>query len=301
MADLLSLASVVGFGLDWRDAPKESKKFFEELQTLQLALPGIVARLILEFDGAFDDGSSLLLAELGPNAPPDSNTRLMLNVCEKELSGLLEKLNAASKGGRLGWKRFRSAFIADRTREAVGAPYRQCSALNGIIIFDTAALCAATNKGLKELRKEQQGWTIPSVDGRKGQVNGFSTLKSSELRHAFDIKEGSSSLSEKYIPLLEDLVSICAGLTTVDQSRNVIRLVHYTTQGFFDRNPGVWFEDAQNGIAVACITYMSLAVFDQADFCLTDNQLETRPEVNPFYLYACRNWGHHVRSLTPSF
>ena len=31
------------------------------------------------------------------------------------------------------------------------------------------------------------------------------------------------------------LVSVCAGLVTIDRESNIIRLVHYTTEEFFER------------------------------------------------------------------
>ncbi|KFY91698.1 hypothetical protein V500_04517 [Pseudogymnoascus sp. VKM F-4518 (FW-2643)] len=55
-------------------------------------------------------------------------------------------------------------------------------------------------------------------------------LATSELQHALAIELGESSLDENNIPQIEDMVSVCAGLVTVDEESEIIRLVHYTTQ-----------------------------------------------------------------------
>jgi hypothetical protein len=62
----------VDLGFDWKEAPNEVRKFYEELQAVRLALSDVLGRLVVKFDGAFDGGNSLLLQELGPNAPADS-------------------------------------------------------------------------------------------------------------------------------------------------------------------------------------------------------------------------------------
>ena len=45
----------------------------------------------------------------------------------------------------------------------------------------------------------------------------------------------AEELDEDNIPDVEDIVSVCAGLVTVDEESNIIRLVHYTTQEYFER------------------------------------------------------------------
>jgi hypothetical protein len=55
-------------------------------------------------------------------------------------------------------------------------------------------------------------------------------LSTFELIHALAVEDGDSELHEDGLPQIEDTVSVCAGLTTVDEESSVIRLVHYTTQ-----------------------------------------------------------------------
>jgi ankyrin repeat protein len=108
---------------------------------------------------------------------------------------------------------------------------------------------------------------------------------------------GESEFDEDNLPDLDDLISVCAGLVTVtaDASSDIVRLVHYTTQEYFERTWARWFLDAHSSIATTCVTYLSFNVF-QADICPSDTAFEARLDKYPLYSYAARNWGHHART-----
>ena len=119
-------------------------------------------------------------------------------------------------------------------------------------------------------------------------------LTTSELRHALGVEVGESELDEENLPEVEDIISVCAGLVTVDEQSNIIRLVHYTTQEYFERTWTSWFPSAQADIAITCVTYLSFDIFETGS-CPTEKDFETRLQWNPLYDYAARNWGHHTR------
>lgn len=52
-------------------------------------------------------------------------------------------------------------------------------------------------------------------------------LTTLELQHALAVEVGESELDEENFPEIEDMVSVCAGLVTVDEECGIIRLVHY--------------------------------------------------------------------------
>jgi len=60
-------------------------------------------------------------------------------------------------------------------------------------------------------------------------------FKASDLRKALGIRVGQSAFDEDDCPDIIDMVSACAGLVTIDEESNIIRLVHYTTQEYLDR------------------------------------------------------------------
>jgi ankyrin repeat protein len=119
-------------------------------------------------------------------------------------------------------------------------------------------------------------------------------LKTQELQHALAVEPGKSELDRDNIPEIEDMVSVCAGLVTVDEESDIIRLVHHTTQEYFERTQISWFPDAQRDITTTCVTYLSFDAFE-IGFCPTNHEFEARLRLNPLYDYAARNWGHHAR------
>ncbi|KAK4170833.1 ankyrin repeat-containing domain protein [Triangularia setosa] len=118
-------------------------------------------------------------------------------------------------------------------------------------------------------------------------------LSTMELQDALGVELGETELDPSNIPLVEDIVSVCAGLVTVDEDSKIIRLVHYTTQEYFERRWKRWFPNAQAYIRDICATYMSFNTFKSGP-CLTDSEFEDRLQLNKLYDYATRYWGKHA-------
>jgi hypothetical protein len=122
-------------------------------------------------------------------------------------------------------------------------------------------------------------------------------LTTSELQHALAVEVDASELDEDNLSQIEDMVSVCAGLVTVDEESGIIRLVHYTTQEYFERMQYRWFPNSESDIATTCVTYLSFSVFE-CGFCQTDAEFEERLRLNRLYDYAAKNWGHHAREAS---
>jgi hypothetical protein len=136
---------------------------------------------------------------------------------------------------------------------------------------------------IRELAKRILAWII----------HAKRPLSTTELRHALATKPGSVNLDKDYLPSVQVLRSVCAGLVTVDEQSGIARLVHYTTQEYFERTWISWFPDVRKDIAITCVTYLSFDAFE-AGFCPTDEEFEARSRLNPLYAYAARNWGYHA-------
>ncbi|KAL7908150.1 hypothetical protein GGI35DRAFT_486294 [Trichoderma velutinum] len=127
------------------------------------------------------------------------------------------------------------------------------------------------------------------------------SLTISELRHALAVESGESRLDERDLPQTQDLVSVCAGLVTVDEGTDTVRLFHHTAQEYFHQTQNEWFPDAKDDITRICVTYLSFDVFE-VGFCPTDAAFEERLRSYQLYDYAAHKWGHHARetmSLDP--
>ncbi|KAH6995460.1 hypothetical protein BKA56DRAFT_509110, partial [Ilyonectria sp. MPI-CAGE-AT-0026] len=121
-------------------------------------------------------------------------------------------------------------------------------------------------------------------------------LTSTELQHALAVEPGEPELDKENLPQVKDMISVCAGLVTVDEQSGIIRLVHYTTQVYFEQTQKQWFPNAEAEITRICVTYLSFKVFENG-FCQTDDELEERLWSNPLYQYAARNWFHHAHNI----
>lgn len=53
---------------------------------------------------------------------------------------------------------------------------------------------------------------------------------------------GKTELDEENLVQIEEMVSVCAGLVTIDEESKIIRLVHCTTQEYFERTQNVGFQ-----------------------------------------------------------
>jgi Ankyrin repeats (3 copies) len=115
-----------------------------------------------------------------------------------------------------------------------------------------------------------------------------------EIQCALAVELDDTEMDEEALPNEDILVSVCAGLVTIDRESNVIRLVHYTTQEYFQRIRMDRFPKAQTEIARTCLTYLLFDIFAEGS-CSSDKHMETRLQENPLLHYAALHWGDHAR------
>ncbi|RYP63304.1 hypothetical protein DL771_009336 [Monosporascus sp. 5C6A] len=121
-------------------------------------------------------------------------------------------------------------------------------------------------------------------------------LTTAEICCALAVEPDEKELDLENILEVEDLVSVCAGLVVVDQESAVIRLVHYTTQQYFESIKGTWCPAAPLHIATTCLTYLSFSAF-RSGSCSTDREFEERLRRSEFLDYAAKHWGQHMLAV----
>ncbi|KAI9669948.1 MAG: hypothetical protein M1831_006984 [Alyxoria varia] len=124
-------------------------------------------------------------------------------------------------------------------------------------------------------------------------------LSIGELQHALAVQSqvDFDDLDEDSIVDVQDLVSVCAGLVTVDDDTQVIRFVHYTTQEFFERTLDIrrfWFPNARAEISTACLLYLSFRPL-AAGPCKSAEEFKARCRRYVFLDSASRFWGPQAR------
>jgi hypothetical protein len=119
-------------------------------------------------------------------------------------------------------------------------------------------------------------------------------LATAEICCALAVESDEAELDPDNKPDVEDLLSVCAGLVVVDQESAFIRLVHYTTQEYFERISSYLNPAAQLLIAQTCLTYLSFSIFESGS-CATDRDFEERLRQHELLDYAARHCGEHAK------
>ncbi|KAL8919498.1 MAG: hypothetical protein Q9172_004952 [Xanthocarpia lactea] len=122
-----------------------------------------------------------------------------------------------------------------------------------------------------------------------------------ELQHALAAAstESPQGVDEEFIDNPDDIICSCAGLVTLDQKTNVIRMVHYSAQEYFSANRQIHFPHGHEDIAAVCLKYLASNLFCNGR--RKDKQeVKVQCEDNPFLDYAGRFWGFHTRMSGPN-
>lgn len=145
----------------------------------------------------------------------------------------------------------------------------------------------AQKKGLRDLAIQVLSWITCAKR----------PLTTIELQHAIAVDLDEKELDETNLTDVDMMVSVCAGLVTVDEGSGVIRLVHHTAQEYFEKTQNLWFPEVHATITRICIAYLLFRDFGSG-YSQTDEKFEHRLRSNPFYDYAAHNWGHHARTTS---
>ncbi|KAM0518192.1 hypothetical protein ACHAPE_004600 [Trichoderma viride] len=161
---------------------------------------------------------------------------------------------------------------------------------------------------MKRIKEQKPGFCHLATSALSWLSHAKRQLKTLELQHALavNMELDSGSVPQYFdddsIPEIDLIVSSCHGLVTVDEESDVIRLVHYTTQEYFDRMRQQLFPEAETTITNVCVLYLTI---DSFDFHLEGYSTRYKASMeklrlDPFFGYACENWGYHARAADSS-
>lgn len=129
-----------------------------------------------------------------------------------------------------------------------------------------------------------------------------------ELRHGLAVEYSDSShnegdlheFDEDNLLSPESIVDVCAGLVVIDSTSQIVRLVHYTTQEYFERGSRYLFKCPEVDLSKACLAYLSYDIihkFAEVESNTKGLLLSSRAlHMHPFLDYACHHWFSHVKS-----
>ena len=124
-------------------------------------------------------------------------------------------------------------------------------------------------------------------------------LSVDELRYGLaveysDIPEHLEEFDEDNLLSPGSLIDVCAGLVIIDSNSQVVRLVHYTTQEYLDKERMQLFKGVEVDVSRACLTYLSYRI---GTGFLDEETRSELIESHPFLDYACRHWFSHANNV----
>jgi ankyrin repeat protein len=154
----------------------------------------------------------------------------------------------------------------------------------------------AYGDAIERLKSQLPGDTMLAIRVLTWIIYAERFLTTSELRHALAVEYGQFCLDVDNLLDVEDIVSVCAGLVTIDKESDIIHLVHYTTQEYFESIRNDWNPDGQLDITRTCLTYLSFDTFRSGN-CRSLDEFEAPSKDYPFLDYAAQHWGKHAASV----
>lgn len=116
-------------------------------------------------------------------------------------------------------------------------------------------------------------------------------LTPEELQHALGTRPRMKKFNQKYLPALQTIDSLCAGLVRYDREKDTLRLIHNTAQEHLLQHPvlsNAWLE-----IPTTITTYLSFEDFFGGR-CRNDEQFAKRRQSYPLHHYCSMNWVKYV-------
>ncbi|KAI4113321.1 MAG: hypothetical protein LQ338_008196, partial [Usnochroma carphineum] len=89
----------------------------------------------------------------------------------------------------------------------------------------------------------------------------YKPLSPNALREALAIEPGETDFDNEALSLIGMILDVCAGLLILDEENDIVRLVHYTAQDYFDAVQISRFHKVHATIASDCINYLSYDCF----------------------------------------
>jgi hypothetical protein len=114
---------------------------------------------------------------------------------------------------------------------------------------------------------------------------------------AMALSEEKDEVDPDFLPDVDVVISLCAGLVTIDREANVIRSGHYTTQEYLERVHYRWFPDGKKDTALTCIWYLSMNTFKDGPRFILQEQYDENLGKYPLLHYAAQHWGRHVKAV----
>ena len=178
------------------------------------------------------------------------------------------------------------------------------------VLYDEAILrVEEQNSDYRELAEKALRWVAYT----------YRPLQVEALQEALAIELEDLDFDVEAIQPIGLILDVCAGLLIYDEENEIVRLVHYTAQDYFDNLASSRYDDAHVLIAKECLVYLNYGVFQNSQAStddevsgtsdaasvgsISDASSDSQEEEYLFHLfhYATTFWAQHAmtkRDLT---
>ena len=172
---------------------------------------------------------------------------------------------------------------------------------------ENEALSVAYDQAMRRIEAQKPGMRLIAQKALGWITYAKRLLSVDELRYAIAVQRGHYQFNEEDLSDIDDIVSACGGLITVDhgQDGDTVRLVHYSTQQFLIKTGGKYFPDALEINAVCCLTYLLYNTFERGWWHGSGNSninhgrfMQERVMQHPLLCYAARYWASHANECS---
>ena len=169
------------------------------------------------------------------------------------------------------------------------------------------ALSIAYGQVMRRIEAQKPGMRLIAQKALGWITYAKRLLSVDELRYAIAVQRGQSHFEKEDLSDIDDIVSACGGLITMDQSQDTdtVRLVHYSTQQFLIKTGGEYFPDVLEITAVCCLTYLLYNAFERgwwrgsgASSIDHGRFMQERVLQHPLLCYAARYWAAHANECS---
>ncbi|KAJ5652176.1 hypothetical protein N7507_009602 [Penicillium longicatenatum] len=151
-----------------------------------------------------------------------------------------------------------------------------------------ASLGAAYDNALSRIKSQQEALSDMAMKTLCWLTFSRRSLTPQELQHALCVRSDMESIDQRFLPDIETIDSLCAGLVMFDKHSHLIRLAHPTTHEYLIGHLAM--ENAEVDITTASITYLSCVADTPMDFA----EYQSLTYIYPLYAYCATWWASHA-------
>ncbi|KAJ3909851.1 ankyrin repeat-containing domain protein [Lentinula edodes] len=180
---------------------------------------------------------------------------------------------------------------APNVKEALGIILTMPTGLQGTYGKTVQHMCEGTNPEIKDLALYSLLWITFSR-----RVLVFSELQEAVATLLKPDNPGQCITSD--LLTKQSLLDACAGLITIEDRTDKVRLIHYTVHEYLVKEQVNLWTNVQRTMAVTCVSYLRyiLPRLQYNSEVYVEEEIRNASIQYPFFGYALFEWGHHVHS-----